>query len=86
MCVQPLDPPIAIQGITIPIALMFFRVSQGIALYPPSRGIAAQAALRRVSRYRGVSLRYDASRCDYTFNSQNIYCVTNVCVIGPEKK
>ena len=65
---QPLDPPYRTKGCSYTYRIYVFQASQGIALYPPNLpycsqgegvagGIAAQAALWRVSRYTEVSLR-----------------------------
>ena len=66
-------PPIALQGIAIPIASTFFRVSQGIALYPPPPNyvdggyrtillmfFGLKALGGGVSQVKAVSLRYRA--------------------------
>ena len=54
---QPLDPPSSRYSYRYTYRTYVVQVSQGIALHPPKfaiGGIAAQAALWRVSRYMGV--------------------------------
>ena len=71
---QPLDPPIALEGIATPIAPMFFRYRRVSRDTPPKFALSqprerggkgyrsssskSQAALWRASRYTGVSLRW----------------------------